>query len=319
MSRVGGFTPDQAKSLWATHKKLLASGLLDKKKKSPEYRDPDLHLVPIYNAGSEAIPAYACCQVVGTKQLGQQTFLEVEKPTSTDGTYVFNTGRFIGDKGTGTAYAWGIVRMLGDVDSPSFEPGTLFIPVVGSWHIEEGDGPFEVFGPDRLDKKVLRGRFAGSGGGEAVSMIQFQFSESEYAEDTPADCASRNDGGHDMRVKVINLPCGGSVPGMDEEGYVQVLDPGEFLKDRDSRDSAGRTGFAMLLGPGAEEEEYGYDESGCQWVITWVNFFREVIMIKDIIFEENQIRIKRKKITVWDDCDLDDEIIEGTDCADEGY
>jgi hypothetical protein len=150
--------------------------------------------------------------------------------------------------------------------------------------------------------------------GGAGGLLQFQFDEDEYeTEDVPPLCANRvatDAGSH--RVRVINAPCGSGVRGMDEEGYITVTDPGEFLKDRDYRELPGRTGFAMLLG--GDPDEYGYSPSGCGWVITWINFFREITMIKDIIFEVNQIRIKREKIVVWDNCRLPDEIITGADC-----
>jgi hypothetical protein len=150
--------------------------------------------------------------------------------------------------------------------------------------------------------------------GGAGGLLQFQFDEDEYeTEDVPPLCANRvatDAGSH--RVRVINAPCGSGVRGMDEEGYITVTDPGEFLKDRDYRELPGRTGFAMLLG--GDPDEYGYSPSGCGWVITWINFFREITMIKDIIFEVNKIRIKREKIVVWDNCRLPDEIITGADC-----
>lgn len=144
-------------------------------------------------------------------------------------------------------------------------------------------------------------------------MIQFEFDDDDYSEEVPADCASRSSGDYNLRVRVINAPCGGGVLGMDEDGYVTVSDPGGFLEERDPRDLFGRTGFAQLIG---SEAEYG---ETCQWVITWINFFREITIIQNIIFQEDRIVLKRKKIVVWDDCFLPDEEILGADCDPDEY
>jgi hypothetical protein len=54
--------------------------------------------------------------------------------------------------------------------------------------------------------------------------------------------------------------------------------------------------------------------AGCEWVIVYIDFHRWVTVITDFLVEDNQIRIKKKNISVWDDCKLPDEIIVGADC-----
>jgi hypothetical protein len=213
---------------------------------------------------------------------------------------------------------WGVVRMLTNIDDPVFDPGAQFVAVPGQWYIEEGDGPFVGFGPDKNKKKVIKGRIAAAGGGGGGSMVVFEFDEDEYeTESVPTLCSEKSPTENVFyRVRVISAPCGGSVQGMDDEGYISVNDPGEFLKDRDYRDLPGRIGFANLV---SGEPEYEGTAGDCQWVITWINFFREITIIQNIIFQEDRIVLKRKKIVVWDDCFLPDEEILGADCDPDEY
>lgn len=156
--------------------------------------------------------------------------------------------------------------------------------------------------------KTIQGFFVTATAPAIGGMIQFEFDDDDYSEEVPSDCASRSSGGYNLRVRVINAPCGGGVLGMDEEGYVTVSDPGGFLIRRDPRDLPGRTGFAQLMNA---ESDYG---EPCGWVITWINFFRETIVVHDVIFQANKIILKRKKIMVWDSCQLAPEEILGADC-----
>jgi hypothetical protein len=311
--RIGGFTPEQSSELIAFMREAKASGVFKKTQAAPDIAAPEAYRVAIFNDSDETIPAYGCMQIDGTFELGNQTYVKVIKPNKTDGVYLFNNDAAIYKKSTTNAMPWGVVRMLTDVDEPSFDAGAEFAPVVGQWYVEEGPGPFVGYGPDKNKKKVIKGRIAAGSGGSSNFVI-FEFDEDEYEdnEGPPELCADKSPtDATSHRVFVTNNPCGGSVPGIDDEGYITVTDPGEFLKDRDYRDLPGRVGFAQRV---SSDNDYEYSESSCQWVIVWINFFREITMIKDIIFEVNQIRIKREKIVVWDNCRLPDEIITGADC-----
>jgi len=319
--KIGAFTPEQASDLITFMREAKAAGVHKRQTATPIPDTPESYRVNIFNDSAEQIPAYACMQVDGTFQLGNQTYIKVIKPDKTDGVYLFNNDRAIYKKSTTNAMPWGVVRMLTNIDDPVFDPGAQFVAVPGQWYIEEGDGPFVGFGPDKNKKKVIKGRIAAAGGGGGTgSMVVFQFDEDEYetkSESVPALCSQKSpveEGSH--RVWVINAPCGGSVQGMDDQGYITVNDPGEFLKDRDYRSLSGKIGFAALMGG---EPEYENASGACQWVITWINFFREMTIIQNIIFQEDRIVLKRRKIVVWDDCSLPDEEILGADCDPEEY
>lgn len=308
MEELGGLTYSQAKELWDTHKKLMASGMLNNARKVPTADNPGVHPIVVYNDASEFIPAYACMEITGTIKLGENTYVKVNKPSKKDGEFCFNTGRVIERYGTGHAYPWGIVKMLGSAGT--ILPNVRYGAKVSDWKVEKQEGgPFIVYGNDFIDG-VYKGRISGSGGGGGA-MLEFQFDSSYEDADVPEKCTQRSttsDG--NWKVKVISQPCGDSARDMDEDGYITVSDPGGFLRDRDYRELPDKTGFAQLLG----SAEYG---DSCIWVITWIDWFRWKIVIKDLIFTETGITIKRTKIKVWDDCDLDDEEIEGIDCADE--
>jgi hypothetical protein len=88
------------------------------------------------------------------------------------------------------------------------------------------------------------------------------------------------------------------------------------MDNRDIRDIIGREGIAIRM-QNSEIESGSVSLSvndDCIWVIVIVNFWRVVSVVTDIIFGEQEITVKRKNITVWDDCTLPDEVIEGVDC-----
>jgi len=106
--------------------------------------------------------------------VGDRTVIEVEKPSSTDGEFLFNCEYAIPvedseadppQSGVGWAYRYGIVRALGPEPD---EAGELYGPVVDSWEIEPGGTLFNVYGRDDRNENGLIGRFAGGGGGGAT-------------------------------------------------------------------------------------------------------------------------------------------------------
>lgn len=131
------------------------------------------HRVFVKNTTAETIPSFACMQITGTEVAGNRTTLKVEKPTSTDGQYVFNCEYPIAVDGVGWAYRFGIVVMQGDAPS---ETGVEYSPIVGSWEIEEASGPFVVFGEYEIEGSAFTytplviGRIGstGGGGGETI-------------------------------------------------------------------------------------------------------------------------------------------------------
>jgi len=126
---------------------------------------PSPHRVFVKNTEEEVIPPYACLRVLGTVETGGRTALSVEKPTDVTGEFVFN-GPYeipaLADVGVGWAYKYDIIVMLGD-GTPPTAANVQYTPVVGSWEITEGAGPFVVFGEHSVVTDALIGRIGVAG------------------------------------------------------------------------------------------------------------------------------------------------------------
>jgi hypothetical protein len=111
-------------------------------------------------------------------------------------------------------------------------------------------------------------------------------------------------------AQVLWRPCG--IPRVSEEtddGTIIVWDELEsFLNDRENSEAQGKIGVAAYL-----KEEGGYV---CKWVITFIDWWREIQVITDVIVNASEIRFKVKRIKVWDDCELPDIVIPLIDCED---
>jgi len=210
--------------------------------------DVSPHRVKVKNDSGEIIPAFACMRITGVEDIGGQTCIKVEKPTSTDGEFLFNSQFAIavpatGELGVGWAYRHGIVTMLGDEPT---EPGAAFGPIVGSWEIEEGGDKFVVFGRHDFSERALVGRFNGGGAGGTHEI---------WFEVLSVTCEA--DGRKVLYCEPVDYTgsCTGRIPGADEYGNVEVtakcdgLDPYpvEWLE------AGGRVGRATWFFPrGAE-------------------------------------------------------------------
>ena len=142
---------------------------------------------------------------------------------------------------------------------------------------------------------------------------------SDVEEAASNDCTDKlEDAENNYEATVDYKSCGcGSVPG-EVDGVVTVNDSlGSFLSEREEAEIVGKQGAAVYL---KTEEEY----SECQWVIVWIDWFREVIMITDVRIGagsngDDALIFDRKRVEVWDDCDLEPIEIPLTDCEDEYY
>ena len=186
--------------------------------------EPSPHRVFVYNTGSEVIPAYACMRVVGTRNINNVTAIDVEKPTATDGEFLFNSQFPIAvpsstETGVGWAFRFGVVIMTGS--DPS-EPGIEYLPIVGSWEVEEGSGPFVVYGHHRAneesDDRALIGRFAGggTGGGHTIwfTISDVLCPETDYVSETTLVATAT----------WYNLSCTGTPPGANDDGSYNITD-----------------------------------------------------------------------------------------------
>ena len=189
MDQIGVFSPEQARTLWQWY---LSQQQLQPQltKNFPQRRpidEPSPHRVFVLNTTDETIPPFACLRVIGVEVVGQRTALRVEKPTSTDGEFLFN-GPYpieapadavpatddedaIPEKlGVGWAYRYGVVVMLGEEtgsgsgSGDEVVPNSQYIPLVDTWAITPGAGPFVVFGEYQItpesETPALIGRFA---------------------------------------------------------------------------------------------------------------------------------------------------------------
>ncbi len=254
MEPIGVLPVEQMRDMyqWYLSQKQLPS---QQTKNYPQRRpidEPSPHRVFVYNTGSEIIPPYACMRIVGTRNINNVTAIDVEKPTSTDGEFLFNSQYPIAvpsstKTGVGWAYRFGVVVMTGD--DPS-EPGVEYLPIVDSWEVEEGAGPFVVYGHHRAnengDDRALIGKFSGGGGG-GTHEIWF----------TIESVICNDDGSKTLYVTATWYTggCTKAIPGEDEYGQIEVNDPCSILSfyTADWLASGGITGRATYMYPRGDE------------------------------------------------------------------
>lgn len=165
MDEIGVFTPEQARLIWQDYqtRRQLQPHVSQNYPQRRPVDEVSPHRVFVKNSEAETIPAYACMRITGTEVVGGRTALTVEKPTDIDGEFVFNSQFAIAANAVGWAYRYGVVVMLGDGETPT-AANAQYVPMVGEWTIEEGGGPFIVFGEHNAADDALIGRFAGGSG-----------------------------------------------------------------------------------------------------------------------------------------------------------
>jgi hypothetical protein len=187
------------------------------------------------------------------------------------------------------------------------------------------------------DSQAGRWVIISPGGGASGDYIIFSFvedessssgsgaesaSESSSSSDDdllPEACEDRVPAAGPFLATVSRRGCGmDSVPGEDKNGFIEVHDLLGILDNRDIRDIIGREGLAVRMDGGTRDAmqsgSVSESDDGCIWVVVIVNFWRVVSVVTDFIFDGKDFTIKRKNITVWDDCALPDEILEGIVC-----
>lgn len=120
----------------------------------------------VRNDDATEAPAFACMQVVGTVEVGEQNYLKVDKPIDADGAagwFVFNGPSAIPAGDFGVAYDGPLCRML--TDGSTVTAGGLWGPVASQWTIAPGGSLFVAAGGDDISTNVMRGFFKGGGGG----------------------------------------------------------------------------------------------------------------------------------------------------------
>lgn len=146
----------------------------------------------------------------------------------------------------------------------------------------------------------------GSGGSSIIFEIAAGGSGSEEAASN--DCDDKlQDAGSSYVAHVRYRPCGvDRVPEETDAGTVVVHDElGSFLNNRENSEAEGKLGVATYF-----QQDGGY----CLWVITFIDWWREIQVITDVLHTDSEIRFKVKQVKVWDDCDLPDIVIPLIDC-----
>jgi hypothetical protein len=170
---IGTFTPEQARLIWLDYqeRKQLQPQLQQNFPRRRQLDEPSPHRLFIRSSENETLPAYGCVEITTTVIVSGRTVIEVRKPATLTGEYLFVSqfpippkNDLLGITGIGWAYRYGIVRMLG---TPPFSP-RQYRPIVGSYEVEEGPGPFVVFGDDAVATGVLVGRIGTPSGSSII-------------------------------------------------------------------------------------------------------------------------------------------------------
>lgn len=168
MERIGVVSPEQMHAMWQDYltRQQLAPQIRYNYPQRRPVEDVSPHRVKVKNTTSEVIPAFACMRITGVEDIGGQTCIKVEKPTSTDGEFLFNgpfpiaipadaTEDAPEELGVGWAFRHGVITMLGD--APTYA-GAMYGPTVSSWEISEGGGAFVVYGRQDISSRALLGQ-----------------------------------------------------------------------------------------------------------------------------------------------------------------
>jgi hypothetical protein len=239
MDQIGVFTPEQARLLWQDYqtRQQLPAHLTRHFPQRRPIEEVSPHRVFVRNDSGEEIPEFACMQITGTATVGDRTVVTVTKPTSTDGEYLFNSQYSIAIDERGWAYRHGVVVMLGD---PPSAANVQYLPMVGAWTVEEGDGPFIVFGDNDEWPDSVVGRFAGGTGG--THEIWFEIVSVACDPYTSAKTLTVN-------PTWYTGGCTKPIPGADSYGYVDVEDVCSILEYYTAEDLIDAVGRATYMYP----------------------------------------------------------------------
>jgi hypothetical protein len=235
---AGVFSVDDATEILAVVRAIQASGLLKdlgpRNAKKGTVRTAE---TPIYfrNDSGEEAPAYACLQVTGTEENGEQNYCTIDKPEDTDATsgeYIFNGHFAVANGEFGTSQPGRFVRAI--KASGTSTAGERWNPVIGEWTIEQDDsGRFVMAGDDDIATDVAR-VFIGDGAGGASI-------EYEIVSTSTAGSSSPYNGLKVASVTIKGAPCSrSSLIGTT----VDVVDHSGCIFDLTSEQLAGVWGWA---------------------------------------------------------------------------
>ncbi len=319
---VAAFTPEQGREILEAVRMLKGSALMSQDgQKRPNY-SLERHVYYFKNEDEqEAIP-FACLQVVGTEVgLNNRTYLKVKRPadtTSDAGHYIFNGVNAVPSGELGNGFDGPLVRMASD--ETDFEAGDLFQPIVDSWKVEKGGSNFIAAGVDDIRDDVIRGFIGASGGGGCELMIVTIDEIYETGEASSDHCDDQlNDAKKQYKATCVKSCCGGKPSGANEDGTYTIHDhhfqmlQGGIGGAREEADVIGKEALVIRM---IECEPY---DDECEWNILFINWFRTVQVVTNVIMTEEQLKFEMKNVEVWDDCELDPIVIPLIDCEDDYY
>lgn len=177
---VGYFNPEDAARVWNAIHWLERSGMMTGKGQKTPYNPPPERPIYVKNVSGYEIPVFGCVQATGTELRNDQCFLTVDRPvdvTGVAGPFFLNLFHNIPATTSGTEYQYGLAtagphaNALADIDEPA---GTRMRPIIDSFKLEKGDGPFLMIGPNDgqfMPDEAQRVKFSGSG--TALYIMQF--------------------------------------------------------------------------------------------------------------------------------------------------
>lgn len=267
----GVFRPDTAREILSSFQQLKSSGLLAPGvlqsliRGRPEFTEEPKKFT---NASSDIIPPYACMQIVGTETIGGQTFLQVDQPVDTTGDagpYIFNWHYPVEQTKQGIAQKHRILRAYST--GGTVTTGDSWRPVVGSWAIESGSGPFTACGEDE-PAALVHGfpvvKIEAVSAGAGVGRIEFLVTAATTVDDT----ASPYDGMRKLTVTVKSPSC--NQPGLLGATGVLVYehDPQCLTTGETDEALVGRKGWAF---EGIFQDQSAGATAGdatpCHWVL----------------------------------------------------
>lgn len=161
--------------------------------------------------------------------------------------------------------------------------------------------------------KTVGGRpVVNPGGGGGGNEVLFEIVDAGYPEDYPSDgsCEDLPTGPTgDVKAEVIRHSCGGSVQGKDENGLITLVDELGFFDNRSVDDLEGKKGLASYMSDGYS----------CEWVVTWIDWFRKRQTVVDWRKTADQIIAELEEHWVWNHCELPDYVIDLAECPDDEY
>jgi hypothetical protein len=154
---VAVFSPETAREILDAVRYLRANGFALQAGAARQPSIPPRAPIYVKNINAGTAPAYACMQVVGAIEVGEQNYLEVDQPADNYGAagpFIFNGPSAIATGALGIAFDGPVVRSK--VNSTITE-NARYAPRVSNWDITaESQGPIVCLGSDDVATGIAK-------------------------------------------------------------------------------------------------------------------------------------------------------------------